>query len=239
MILKKKHIFKPLYKQFLKLKENVQNRNKLFKFKKQKWQKLILNYKRRLKKYKKFKPKDQNKYLVSKYPNKNTSYKKRYKNSLHAAKRLALHYGGLSEKFIKKQILKAYKQKGTKNINKSFLELFESRLDVTLYRAKFSPSIRNARQLIVHGKVSVNNKPVRSKAYALKTGDLIAINPKYIHLIETNIRQALIWPIPPKHLFINYKTIQIIFGDIKNTNLSTIFPFYLNLEKVLVSYKYQ
>lgn len=239
MIFKKKHRLKPLYKQFLKLKENVQNRDKLLKFKKQKWKKLIFNYKRRLKQYKKFKPQDQNKYLVSKYPNRNTSYKKRYGNTLHAVKRLALYYGGLSEKLIKSQVLTAYKQKGTKNINKSFLELFESRLDIALYRAKFSPSIRNARQLIVHGKVSVNNEPVKSKSYNLKTGDLIAINPKYIYLIEANIRQASIWPIPPKHLFINYKTMQIIFGDIKNTNLSTSFPFYLNLEKVLVNYKSQ
>jgi small subunit ribosomal protein S4 len=239
MILKRKHRFKPLYKQFLKLRENVQNRHKLLKFKKQKWEKLIQNYKRKLKQYKKFKPQDQNQYLVSKYPSRNTSYQKRYRNTLHATKRLALYYGGLSRKFIKSQVEIAYQKRGIKNINQLFLELFESRLDTVLYRAKFSPSIRNARQLIVHGKISINNRPVKSKFYSLKPGDLITINPKYAHLIESNIRQALIWPIPPKHLFINYKTMQVIFGDIKNTNLSTNFPFNLNLEKVLVSYKSQ
>ena len=70
MIFKNKNRFKPLYKQFIKLKENVQNREKLLKFKKQKWEKLIQTYKKKLKQYKKFKPKDQNCYLVSKYPNK-------------------------------------------------------------------------------------------------------------------------------------------------------------------------
>lgn len=239
MILKKKRRLEPLYKQFLKLKENVQNRHKLLKFKKQKWDKLIQNYKRKLKRYKKFKPQDQNKYLVSKYPNRNTSYQKRYKNTLHATKRLALYYGGLSRRFIKNQIEITKKRREIKNTHQSFLELFESRLDTVLYRAKFSPSIRNARQLIVHGKVTVNNKPVRSKFYMLKTGDLISIDLKHAHLIEANIRQALMWPIPPKHLFINYKTMQIIFGNIQNTNLSTNFSFNLNLERVLVSYKSQ
>lgn len=239
MILERKRRLEPLYKQFLKLKENVQNRHKLLKFKKQKWEKLIHNYKRKLKRYKKFKPQDQNQYLVSKYPSKNTSYQKRYKETLHAVKRLALFYGGLPRKFIKNQIEITKKKRQVKNTNQSFLELFESRLDIVLYRAKFSPSIRNARQLIIHGKVTVNNKPVKSKLYTLKTGDLISIDLKYTHLIETNIRQALIWPIPPKHLFINYKTMQIIFGDIKNTNFSTNFSFNLNLERVLVSYKSQ
>lgn len=239
MILKKKRRLEPLYKQFLKLKENVQNRHKLLKFKKQKWDKLIQNYKRKLKRYKKFKPQDQNKYLISKYPNRNTSYQKRYKNTLHATKRLALYYGGLSRRFMKNQIEITKKRRGIKNTHQSFLELFESRLDTVLYRAKFSPSIRNARQLIVHGKVTVNNKPVRSKFYMLKTGDLISIDLKHAHLIEANIRQALMWPIPPKHLFINYKTMQIIFGNIQNTNLSTNFSFNLNLERVLVSYKSQ
>jgi hypothetical protein len=40
-MIKKKSKFKPLYKQFIRLRENVQNRKKLLKFKKQKWDQLI------------------------------------------------------------------------------------------------------------------------------------------------------------------------------------------------------
>ena len=36
MIFEKKNKFKPLYKQFIDLKENVQNRTKLLQFKRQK-----------------------------------------------------------------------------------------------------------------------------------------------------------------------------------------------------------
>jgi ribosomal protein S4 len=47
--------------------------------------------------------------------------------------------------------------------------------------------MRGAQQLIVHGKVLVNNKIVRSKSYMLNSGDLISIDPKHHLLIEENI----------------------------------------------------
>ena len=70
----------------------------------------------------------------------------------------------------------------------------------------------------------------------MKTGDLISIKPNTYKLIEENIRHAQIWPLPPKHLLINYKTMQIIVGNIKHTNLSIMFPFNLNLEKILTKF---
>lgn len=235
MIFKNKNRFRPLYKQLIKLKENVQNRKKLLQFKKQKWEKLIQNYNKKLKWYKKFKPKDQTQYLVSQYPSKGFSYRKRYKNTLQTNKKFKLFYGGLSKAYVKK-LVKIILSKKYQKINPLFLELFESRLDTILYRSKFSPSIRNARQLILHGKIFVNNKPIKIKSYILKPGDLILINSKYSKLIESNIQQSDTWPIPPKHLTINYKTLQIIFGTFKNTNLSLNFSYHLNLEKILAGY---
>jgi ribosomal protein S4 len=117
-----------------------------------------------------------------------------------------------------------------------FLELFESRLDTVLYRAKFGKSMRGAQQLVVHGKVLVNNKIVRSKSYVLKSGDLISINPEHHLLVEENIVRSNIWPVPPKHLVIKYKTMQISFGCMENANFATAFTFNLSLEKVLVNY---
>jgi small subunit ribosomal protein S4 len=66
-----------------------------------------------------------------------------------------------------------------KKINLLFLEIFEKRLDVILYRSKFSPTLKNARQLIFHGIVSVNNKTIKIKSFKLKPGDLIKINLNY------------------------------------------------------------
>jgi hypothetical protein len=51
MFFTKKRRYKPLYKKFLRLKKNIQNRKKLLRFKKKKWQVLrysILKYKKKL-----------------------------------------------------------------------------------------------------------------------------------------------------------------------------------------------
>jgi small subunit ribosomal protein S4 len=236
MFLKKKNRFKPLYKQFINLYENVQNRQKILQFKKQKWNKFISYLKYKSKKYKKFKPYNQNQYLVSRYPNKWNSYKKgTYKNILQTYKKFKLLYGDLGKKKIKNYIIKSLKIKNKKTVLISyFLNLFESRLDIALYKAKFSLSVRSARQLISHGKILVNYNKVTNPSYNLKTGDLISINPKFKFLIEMSIANSSIWPIPPKHLSINYKTFQIIFGTFTNENISTQFNFNLNLEKLLI-----
>jgi ribosomal protein S4 len=237
MILKKKNRFKPLYKQFIKLNENVQNRPKLFQFKKQKWAKLLNNLTYKLRNYNKFKPFTQTQYIASKVPNKWNSYKKgKHRQIMQTFKKFKLMYGNLSKKKIKKYLTLAYKK--NKKLNLIFLKLFEIRLDTILYRAKFSTSIKSARQLIIHKKIFINNKTITSQNYTLKSGDIISIDPKYKHLIENNIANSPIWPIPPKHLIINYKTLQIILCNIEtlNSNISSYFTFNLNLEKILLDY---
>lgn len=235
MIYQKKSRFKPLYKQFLKLRENVQNRKKLLSFQKKKWNKFKIIISRKSKWYRKWKPKDQTQYVVSKYPNRGSSYYKRYKNTLIVNKKFKLFYGGLSKKFIKKQIRKVLYQ-NYENLILKFLKFFENRLDVILYRSLFCKSIRSARQLILHNKILVNKKLIRIGSYLLKEGDFITVEPKSFDYIKANVRNSLIWCIPPKHLSINYRTLQIIFRDPKNTNLSLNFSYHLHLEKILTSY---
>lgn len=235
MIFQNKNRFKPVYKRIINLRDNIQNRKKVLKFKKLKWSKFIEFYKKKLRWYKKFRPQNQTKYLVTKYPNRYGSYTQRYKRTHQSYKVFNFFYGNLKRKIIKNKIFIIKKEK-TKKKTLKFLELFEKRLDVVLYRAKFSSSLRNAQQLITHKKVSVNNKIIKSKSYLLKQGDLISINLKYSELIEFNFSQSELWPIPPKHLIINYKIMQIIFNNINHTNLSTLFSFPLNLEKILINF---
>ena len=52
-MLNKKNRFKPLYKQFIKLRENVQSRKRFLEFKSKKWEKPIDFYKKKLKWYNK------------------------------------------------------------------------------------------------------------------------------------------------------------------------------------------
>ena len=257
----KKHRHKPLYKQFIRLKKNVQNRrilrvkrNKPFtnrpnytyntlivKFKKRKW-KGFVSYLEKTLKYRKrsFKMYNIKLYHIQKFPD---YLKKKYSNKIQAKKSLSLFYGGLLKKYLKKQInvsLKktAYSKKNFGNINLFFIKILESRLDTVLYRSFFTLSIRSARQLISHGHVLVNKEVVKSNSFLLKKGDLIEINPKYHKLIYANIQRSFIWPIPPKYLLINFRTFQIFFNeDIEGTNFSTHFPFWVDLNTLMKYYR--
>jgi small subunit ribosomal protein S4 len=101
-----------------------------------------------------------------------------------------LFYGDIPKSQMKKRI-KVILKKKHKKISLLFLELFERRLDTILYRSKFGLSMRNARQLILHGKIFVNKKPIKIKSHILSFGDIITINPKDFKLVKTNIQQSM------------------------------------------------
>ena len=132
---------------------------------------------------------------------------------------------------IKRQIANSIKKSYKARIA-LFISSFEKRLDISLYRIKFCLTIRAAQQLIIHGKILVNNKQIKIKSYQLKPGDLISIKSEAYKLIENNIRNIEIWPIPPKHFTVNYKTMQAVIGNIQHTNLSSLFLFHFKLEKI-------
>jgi len=235
---------KPFYKQFLRLRQNIQDRTKLFTFKKQKWQRFHQNLKKQLKFYKRFKIKDQFQLSVSKFASRGNSFQRKFRNNLHERKIFSLFYGGLKKNYLKKSILKSIKTKNYVNpdlidYRHTTLKFFESRLDTVLHKANFSLSIQEASQLILHGHVSVNGRPVKTKSYNLKTNDLIEIayNNKSRALVKKSIDRSNFWPIPPKHLLVNYKTLQILFVHQDDSNLMPVFNHYLNLDSVIASIK--
>lgn len=229
---------KKLCKSFLRLRENPQNKIKILKFNKNKWSQFIFHEKRKKKFYKKYKPKDHNKYLVSEFPTRWFSYKNRFKTSITASKKFSLSYGIIDTKTFKKTLL----NKKVKNNPKIFLSIFETRLDTILLRAKFCLSINSSKQLIAHNKVKVNELIVNSCSYILKPGDQISVTKEIKEIIKKNIALNFLnrnfWPLPPKYLVINFKTLKIIFCDIVHNDslISTNFNFDLNLEKILQNY---
>lgn len=233
--------YKPFYKQFLRLRKNIQNRSKLLKFKKQKWIRFQQSLKNQLKFYKRFKIKDQFQLSISKFASRGNSFQKMFKNNLYDRKTFSLFYGGLKKKYLKKKILQSINSKPLANSHRDFrhktLKFFESRLDTVLYRANFSSSIRSASQFILHGHVLVNRKPVRTKSYILKTNDSIevAFSIKARNLVKKSLARSNFWPIPPKHLVINYKTLQIIFIPVDSLSTMPIFNHYLNLDSVIMN----
>jgi small subunit ribosomal protein S4 len=239
---KKRH--KPFYKQFLRLRQNVQNRAKLFRFKKQKWQKFKKYSENQLGFYKRFKLKDQFQLLASKFASRGNSFQKKFRNNLYQRKLFSLFYGGLKRKYFKKSILRAITIKNYANsyladFRYNALKFFESRLDTVLYRTSFSLSIKEASQLILHGHVLVNGKLAKSKSYKLKTNDLIEIahSSKSRTLVKASLDKSNFWPVPPKHLLVNYQTLQILFVYSEDLNLMPIFNHYLNLNSVISNIK--
>lgn len=237
MVQKSRH--KPFYKQFLRLRKNVQNRPKLFKFKRQKWKKFQQYSKNQLKFYKRFKIKDQFQLSASRFASRGNSFQKKCRDNLYERKAFSLFYGKLKKKYLKKHILRSLNFKGSSDYRHKVLQFFESRLDTVLYRANFSLSIESARQLILHGHVFVNGSIVRTKSYILRENDLIEISHdvKARNLVKKSLDRSNFWPIPPKHLIINYRTLQILFVYTNMSNLMPVFNHYLNINSVTMNIK--
>lgn len=247
MIVKKKKRFKPSYKKFVNINVNIQNKQKLLKFKKKKWKNFLFKLLRisrkkklRYNKYNKYncyyKFYNQNCYYVSKFK---TYFSNTYKQSVSDKKKFNLFYGYLKTNYLKRLVKISNKcANKTNNYYNSrifFLNFLEHRLDVILLRSFFVLSIRCARQLISHKHVFINNKIVKDCSYILKKGDKITFSPKTHTLIEYYSALSPIWPIPHKFLEINYKNLQIILiEEINKFNYST---HWININKIIELYK--
>ena len=239
MLKKKQYRHKPIYKKFVTLRVNAQYKRRLLllKFNKQKWQRLILYLKRLQNRRKKnFQIFDLNKINLPKNYN---SFRKKYKTTIQDKSKIKIFYGNVLNKTLKKNLnlLNTRKKKNLKNLinNHTFiLKSFETKLDIILYRAHFVNSVRAARQLILHNHIKVNGNFISTSSYVVKVGDHITVNKKIFSLMYKNIYSSHLWPLPPKYLQINYKTLEIlIISKIEYNNLSIFFPFFPKLYNIL------
>lgn len=230
---KKQNRHKPLYKKFLRLRVNVQNKKRLnlLKFKKKKWEPLT-SFLERKKKWRKFKYKayDINRFILPRYYN---PFKRRFKNVLFNKQRVNLFYGAIPKKQFKKYSNQLVKSKKTIpylfNNNVLILNFFEHQIATILYRSKFTSSVRSAKQLVLHRHVRLNGITVTNYLHILNVGDVISIDKKFHKKIRKTILSSMIWPIPPKYLYINYKILEICLISTKpNINLSLNYPFKIN-----------
>ena len=99
-----------------------------------------------------------------------------YGNQLFAKQKMKFYYGDLTERQFRNIFKKASNIKG--DTSQILIELLERRLDATVYRMKFVPTIFSARQLVNHGHVKVNGKRVNIPSYSVSDGDEISIRDK-------------------------------------------------------------
>jgi ribosomal protein S4 len=244
--------YKPLYKKFNQVFENVQLRQKLLSFKKQKWKNLINRlkkanyYRKKYRKYKIFNHSGNSLVRLGSY-RKSPQFKKNYKYLMKTTKKFKLFYGGFKKRYIRKQIhtllskkkIKKVKNKVLGNTNHSFLDFMEKRLETVLHRTFFTQSIKTARQLILHGYVFVNNRVIKHGSYILKKNDKITINSKLHTFILLNIKNSKCWPVQLSNLLINYKTLQIVYFDrYTSDNFINLFPFRIKTRDVIKHFKY-
>jgi small subunit ribosomal protein S4 len=83
---------------------------------------------------------------------------------------------GILERQFRKYFQEASRSKGV--TGSKLLELLERRLDNVVFRSCFAASRPEARQMVMHGHVIVNNRKVDIPSYSIKTGDVIVVKPK-------------------------------------------------------------
>ena len=239
MVLTKKYRYRPIYKKLIVLKNNIQNKEKLLKFKKKKWSKLQLSL-RSSSKYKKrnsfYKFYDQGSFNVLKFSN---YFSKNYKNSLIQRRIFNIRFVNPGKKYIKKCLSRSVKNsnilKNKVNSLLLFLSFFNQRLDVTLLKSNFTLSIRSARQLISHGHVLVNRKVVRDGSFMLSLGDRVTFKKRSHRLVRYNILRSELWPLTTQDLCVSYSSFKITVID--SAVSSRGFSEYLNLNNIKLSYK--
>lgn len=99
-----------------------------------------------------------------------------YGVQLRAKQKLKGYYGSIGEKRFHRYYVEAISMKGDSGQN--LIGLLERRLDAVCYRAKFAITVFASRQLVSHGHVLVNGKPVNIPSYLVKEGDVVEIREK-------------------------------------------------------------
>lgn len=95
-----------------------------------------------------------------------------YGMQLLEKQRLRAYYGVMERQFVGyvREAKKSQDQTGY-----ALIKILESRLDNLVYRLGFASSIRQARQMVVHGHIRLNGQKVDIPSYRVKVGDEISL----------------------------------------------------------------
>jgi small subunit ribosomal protein S4 len=109
--------------------------------------------------------------------------------------RLRAYYGVMEKQFAK-YVENAKKSKD--QTGPALIRILESRLDNLVYRVGFASSIRQARQMVVHGHVLVNGKKIDIPSYLCTPGDTLELRKKSksVELFKENFENAFLSSLP-------------------------------------------
>jgi small subunit ribosomal protein S4 len=98
-----------------------------------------------------------------------------YAVRLKEKQKLRFNYG-ITEKQLIKYVREARRRKGS--TGEILLQLLETRLDNIVFRLGFTNTIAAARQLITHGHIVLNGKPLTIPSYLCQIDDTVAVSEK-------------------------------------------------------------
>ncbi len=89
-------------------------------------------------------------------------------------------------------------KKSSELTGEKLIKDLETRLDNLVYRMNFASSIRQARQMVVHGHILVNGKKVDIPSFAVKEGDQITLREKSRDVItfKENLTEKVGYTLP-------------------------------------------
>ena len=101
--------------------------------------------------------------------------------------KLKFNYG-LTEKQLFRYVKEARRRKGVTGL--ILLQLLEMRLDTLCFTLGFGKSIAQARQLVNHGHITVNNKVISIPSFQCRLNDVISVKEKSTskNLVSNNLK---------------------------------------------------
>lgn len=114
-----------------------------------------------------------------------------YGKQLLEKQRLRAYYG-VMEKQFERYVEEA--KKSPELTGHALVKILETRLDNLVYRLGFASSIRQARQMVVHGHILVNGNKVDIPSYKVKVGDTVSLKEKSrnVELFKENYLSNLV-----------------------------------------------
>jgi len=127
---------------------------------------------------------------------------------------LQLYYENLDFHSIKMHMKKSHTKNGFP-YTYNFYKMLERRLDVMCLRTYFYTTLKEAKEYISNGFITVNNKIIKSCNYILKDKDVFSVRPELrfdykIRYLE-GLRSGKIFRRLPPYLYLNTKTFEVYF----------------------------
>ena len=140
--------------------------------------------------------------------------KKLSEYAIHLAEKQKIRFTYLvSEKQFAKYYNEAARRKGVTGT--ILLQILESRLDNSLYRAGIGVTRKQSRQIVNHGHVTVNGKKVDIPSYLLKAGDVVAVKAKSANYIKS-VMETIDLSCAPNWITVDKDELKFTFDRLPN-----------------------